>query len=229
MEKYRLVYETEQEQIEIYLKGKDNEYTNLLELCFIDAFTTVYENQLECIAYLRDKGIIESLNGKLHIKRGKGKEIATQIFYKDDDLRNLSLEVCQKMRAGHKAGLSETKEYKKCSADIIRFFYSDEEAVATLNKSFYAKKLKLFVENLKGYLEYKYHDAFYEPGEIARREKFRNNIYSSLKNYETLRELKIWISAYINSAKRMGSLSRKNPFEEYERRQEEAENRKNNL
>lgn len=226
MQKYKLIYKSDQGTKEIVLKGSSENYESAVELCYIDAFTTIYQNLNECIQYLYQNKIITSTNGKLCIIRSKGEVEVHPIFYNDSDIRILSLEVSKKLRQHSKSSLSETKEYKKCAGEIIRFFYDNDKAFEQLKKSFYTSKS--FINIFEEYLTYKEHSAYYTPEEIDYREKIRKNLYNILKNYDIIRELKMWINNYQNSSKKTSS-SWKNPFEEYERQKEESELRNQNL
>ena len=92
MQKYKLVYETETEEVVIPIKVKDETYEGEVEICFIDKITTIFENEKELLNQLCENNLISSNNGKLHIKRPNGKVDAMGIIY-DDNKFELSFEI----------------------------------------------------------------------------------------------------------------------------------------
>lgn len=219
MQKYRLVYETEKEQIDIMLIGKGELLNSILEISFIDEFTTLFENEQKCIEYLYQKNIIQNTNGKLVIKRPKGKVPACDVIYDDNEFNQVAKQNSAQLKQTEKASkLRETSIVVKCQSNIIKFFYNEEEAIQAFKQAFYFRS-KALVDNLEGYLAYKNHEAFYEPGETERRDRFKREAKSILRNYQVLRNVYVWITKYSKTPEK--TYSGVNPFEEYERKQDE--------
>lgn len=225
MQKYKLVYETKDIQQLIALKGVDDNYTTEFEICFIDKFTTVYRDEQECINYLYKNQIIDSTNGNLYIRRPKGNVNVEKVIYNDEALRNLSSKLISQLKNGKRTRLPQISELHACIGPTIRFFMDNDNAVKILNEEKnFKKSFNDFVVNLNGYLKFK-DQTSYTPGEIAEREKYRNNIYKLLENYDLTRELKVWIYEY-KSGKKINSKYQnwKNPYEKYEKQFDEEKN-----
>lgn len=218
MQKYKLVYEVEKEEQIISLKGTDDNYSNETEICYIDKFTTVFENEVECIKYLYDNKIIPNTNGSLHIRRPKGSVNVEKVIYNDEALRNLSIKLIYQLKNGKKTRLPQITELHACIGPTIRFFMDNENAVKLLNDEHnYKKSFNDFVVHLNGYLKFK-NQTSYTPEEIAERERCRKNIYKLLESYDLVRELKIWIYEYKNGIKINKKYQNwKNPYEIYEK------------
>lgn len=229
MQKYKFVYETDDEQVEILLPGKTENYEKELESCFIDKYTTIFENEHECVNHLYSKHIIPNNNGSLHIRRPNGKVDALSIIFNDEKLRMVSCKLISQLKNSGISRLPQTSELNSCIGPLIKFFIEDENALKELNKTFcYKKDIKELVDNLNGYLSYQGKN-FLEPFEVERRNVFQNNIYSQLRNYDLLRELKTWIIEYKKGNKKVSSSTWKNPYEKFEREKEEREERNNSL
>lgn len=230
MQKYKLVYETETEEVVIPIKVKDETYEGEVEICFIDKITTIFENEKELLNQLCENNLISSNNGKLHIKRPNGKVDAMGIIYDDNKFREVSYNAIQQFKKSGSLKLKKTTEVDGCIGVTIRFFIEDERALDILNKTFcYKNDIKELVKNLNGYLSYK-DKTILEVWEVSDREKFRNNLYSQLRNYNLLRELIVWIHEYKKGGKKIKySSTWQNPYEKFEMEKEEREERNNSL
>ena len=102
----------------------------------------------------------------------------------------------------------------------------DEKAFEVLEKTFGYKKDNVeFLRHLNSYLQL-IGKGFYTPEEKARKESERKYIYAKLSNYNFLRELLVWTIKYENEKIMIHSKTNsswKNPFEEYEKKQEERQ------
>ncbi len=224
MQKYKLIYENENEICEIPLRRYHENYESELEICFIDAFTTVFQDEEECIKHLYDKNFVPDKKGSLYIKRPNGKVSSLDIIYNNLDFREISYKLEQSLRNGDTSRLPQTSELNSCTGPLIRYFIDDEKAFEVLKKTFGYKKDNIeFLKHLDLYLGL-LGKGFYTPEEMFKRENERKYIYSKLSNYNFLRELLVWTSKYKNG-KIIISLKEhstwKNPYEEYERIQEE--------
>lgn len=141
MKKYRLVFnnnDTKSQQT-IFLKGI-NDYEEVVELCFIDKFTTEFENELSCINYLKSKNIITTENGSLSILLPNGSVKSETVIY-GKKFNIFSKEISDKKRSGiNEPRLSETYEQKKMSSMIINFFYNDNVALSKFCKTNFKNK-----------------------------------------------------------------------------------------
>lgn len=220
MKKYKLVFmdnDTKSQQI-ILLKGI-NDYDEIVDLCFIDKFTTEFENEFLCINYLKNKNIITTENGSLAILLPNGYVKSETILY-DKNFNILSKEISNKKRSGiNNPRLSETHEQKKISSMIISFFYNDKNALSNFCKTNF--KNQKFNKLLKEYIELNAPKGWREPSEMANLISTKRKVCSMLQNYEILRNTYIWMTEYqlYNSKKFAGYSSKlniKNPYEEYE-------------
>lgn len=141
MQKYKLVFKskTDSKESTILLKGINEEYCEDNEVCFIDAFTSAFEKEQDCLDYLKQHQII-SEDGILFLKRPNGTEIAADVIYASPYFRTLILEVCKKKRQGTRTTLSETMEYKKVSSEIVSYLYQNDKAASDFEKSFFLSK-----------------------------------------------------------------------------------------
>lgn len=224
MQKYKLIYENGNNIFEIPLRRYNQNYETEIEICFIDAFTTVFQDEEECIKNLYEKNLIPDKKGSLFIKRPNGKVSSLDIVYNNLDFREISYKLEQSLRNSDTSHLQQTSELNSCTGPLIRYFMDDEKAFEVLKKTFGYKKDNIeFLKHLNSYLEL-VGRGFYTPEEKARRESERKYIYSKLSNYNFLRELLVWTSKYkdgkITIQYKVNS-NWKNPYEEYERAQEE--------
>lgn len=220
MKKYRLVFnnnDTKSQQT-IFLKGI-NDYEEVVELCFIDKFTTEFENELACINYLKSKNIITTENGSLSILLPNGYVKSETVIY-GKKFNIFSKEISDKKRSGiNEPRLSESYEQKKMSSMIINFFYNDNVALSEFCKTNF--KNKNFSKLLKEYIELNVPKGWREPSEMANLISKKRKVSSMLQKYEILRNSYIWITEYqlYYSKKFNGYKSEskvKNPYEEYE-------------
>ena len=227
MQKYKLVYEVEKEEQIICLIGTDDSYSNEVEICYIDKFTTVFKHEQECIKYLYDKKIIINPNGTLHIKRPKGKVDVEKILYDDEAFRNLSCRLISQLKNGKRTRIPQISELFACVGPTIRFFSENDYALKLLNKEYNFKtSFNEFVTNLNGYLKFKDQSSF-TPEEIAEREKYRNKMYKLAENYDLVRDLKIWISEYKKGKKsEIRNSNWKNPYEIYDKKTDDEDENK---
>lgn len=228
MQKYKLVYDLDDYQKEIPIMYEENKYATELEICFIDKVTTVFKNEMEFIENLKSKGLISDVGGSLHIRRPKGKVDALDIIYDDSIFRSVSYKAIQQVKQHNSLRLPTTSEVQSSIGLTIRFFMEDERALKLLNKTFtYREQVRELVNNLNEYLSYNNRTSF-EMSEVYQREKYREKIYSQLKSYNLLREVRLWIQDYkLGKKSSYSSSSWTNPYEKYERNKEEQEEKNN--
>lgn len=224
MQKYKLIFnnrDTNKQEI-IVLNGL-NDYEEITELCFIDKFTSVFKNELECVEYLKSKNLIDSLNGHLSILRPTGEVSAESILYNNNYFKFFSKEICDKKRSGiANPRLVETYEQKEVCNKIINYLKNEKQALNYFNKTYFQSKK--FVQLLNKYFEISVPKGWTEPGEQVMINSIKKEVYSMLKNYETLRSVYIWIQEYkINREKKQfqgynSNIKVKNPYEEYEKK-----------
>lgn len=222
MKKYKLVFKNyENNELEIILlKGMDD-YEECVELCFIDKFTTQFENEQECIKYLKNKNIITSEKGSLQIVRPKGLVNACTVMYKNV-FKQFSKEICEKRIYGKSSVLSETYEQKEISSYIIKYFISNKKALSDLGKTYFNNKR--IIELLEKYSILSIPKGWREPEEVQISISTKEEIKKLLKNYNIIRDLYIWIQQneiYLKKQKFHGYESDsiiKNPYEEYEKK-----------
>lgn len=223
MQKYKLVYENESDFYEIPLQRYNDSYETELEICFIDSFTTVFEDDQDCIRYLYEKDCIPDKDGFLSIKRPNGKVQALDIIYNNLDFRKVSYKLIQSLRTTDTSHLQQTSELNSCTGPLIRYFIDDKTALETLKKTFgYKEDHVEFLKHLIPYVGL-IDKGFYTPEEVAIRNRERKYIYSKLFNYNFLRELLVWVEKYKNDKIVTQSKTNshwKNPHEVYEKKKE---------
>lgn len=221
--KYRLVFKGKDNLNEnIFLSGI-NDYEDIVDLCFIDKFTSVFKNESECIEYLKSKNLINSINGHLSILRPAGEVSAETILYNNNYFRIFSKEICDKKRLGvNTSHLTETHEQKELKSKIINYFKDDKQAFQQFKKTYFgSKKFPLLLDK---YFELSVPKGWTEPGEQARIISIQKEVYTMLKNYKILRSIYVWIDEYKNYQLKKqfqgynSNSTVKNLYEEYEKK-----------
>lgn len=231
MQKYNLVYEHDDEQFNIALPGKTGDGELELESCFIDVYTCKFKNEHECLSDLYRRGIISNTDGSLHIKRPKGRVDAIEIIFNDEKFVEVSYILAAQLKKKNTSTLPESRDLNICIGQFIDFFSENKKALEILNKTFcYKENNKKFVEHLTNYIKYSDRTiTFLEPFEAERKNIGQINIYKRLKNYDLLREVKVWIQEYPRASRKQYFSKWQNPYEKFEMEQEEREEQNKRL
>ena len=226
MQKYKLVYEEENGYCEIPIRRHDD-FSEELEICFIDFFTTFFKNEKECIKELFDNSCIPSMNGKLVIKRPNGNVKSLDIMYDNPEFRKVSYILMRTLKFNDTNYLKQTSELNSCIGPMICYFIENPNALNHLQKTFNYKKTNIdFINHLNKFIELSQKN-FYTPVESGIRNNEKVYIYSKLANYNLLRELTIWVDKYKNGEIKIPINNNwKNPYENYEEKLEENHNYK---